>query len=323
MAGGHMELQSKIFVAGANGLVGSAVIRKLSSNGYSNLLLPTRAEVDLTSQISINDFFSSERPEYVFLVAGKVGGINANNSYPAEFIRDNLLIQTLVIDAAYHYGARKLLDLGSSCIYPKHAPQPMTEECLLTSSLEATNECYALAKISGLKMCQAYKRQYGFNAISLMPTNLYGPGDNFDLKNSHVLPAMIRKFHDAKVNNSSEVLLWGSGNPKREFLFVDDLADACLFAMNNYDSEKILNVGTGTDVSIQELAESISSIIGFNGKILWDSTMPDGSPRKLLDVTRINSLGWIATTPLEEGIYNTYDWYLQNLDKARGLSGYN
>ena len=307
-----MQSGSKIFIAGARGLVGSAVVRRLKAEGFTNLLTPTREELDLTDQAALNAFFSQEHPEYVFLVAGKVGGIHANSTYPADFIRDNILIQALVIDAAHRYGARKLLDLGSSCIYPKLAPQPMTEDCLLTSSLEPTNEWYAVAKIAGLKMCQAFHRQYGFNAISLMPTNLYGPGDNFDLKSSHVLPAMLRKFHDAKEAGAPEVVLWGTGSPKREFLFVDDLADACVFAMQNYDGEQFLNVGTGVDLSIRELAGLVAEVTGFSGRIVWDSTMPDGTPRKLLDVSRLHKLGWKAKTSLAEGVQFSYQWFLEN-----------
>jgi len=289
--------------------VGSAVVRRLLSEGFDNLLLPTRKDLDLTDQNAVNAFFERERPNYVFLVAGKVGGILANSSFPADFIRDNLLIQALVIDAAHHYGVQKLLDLGSSCIYPKLAPQPMTEECLLTSALEPTNEWYALAKIAGLKMCQAYHRQYGFKAISLMPTNLYGPGDNFDLKSSHVLPAMLRKFHDAKESGASEVVLWGTGTPRREFLYVDDLADACLFAMQNYEDESFLNVGTGEDLAIRDLAELVAQVTGFKGGIVWDTTMPDGTPRKLLDVSRLHALGWRAKTNLHDGIRLAYNWF--------------
>jgi len=307
-----MKKQSKIFIAGARGLVGSAVVRRLHAEGYTNLVTPTREELDLTNQAALNAFFEEERPEFVFLVAGKVGGIHANSTYPADFLRDNILIQALVIDAAYKFGIRKLLDLGSSCIYPKMAPQPMTEDCLLTSALEPTNEWYAIAKITGLKMCQAFHRQYGFNAISLMPTNLYGPGDNFDLKSSHVLPAMLRKFHDAGQAGSSEVVLWGTGSPKREFLFVDDLADACVFAMKSYDAEQFLNVGTGEDLSIRELAGLIAEETGFTGRIVWDTAMPDGTPQKLLDVSRINSIGWHAKTGLREGIHVTYQWCLEH-----------
>ncbi len=315
--GGGLERDSRIFIAGARGLVGSAVVRRLRQEGYDNLLAPTRDQLDLTRQSAVDAFFERERPDYVFLVAGKVGGIHANSTYPADFIRDNLLIQALVIDAAHRFGARKLLDLGSSCIYPRLAPQPMTEDCLLTSALEPTNEWYAIAKIAGLKMCQAFHRQYGFRAISLMPTNLYGPGDNFDLKNSHVLPAMLRKFHDAKASGASEVVLWGTGSPRREFLYVDDLADACLFAMQTYEGEQLLNVGTGEDLAIRELAERVAEVTGFAGQIIWDATKPDGTPRKLLDVSRLQSLGWKAKTSLPEGIRLTYRWYLENRDLAR------
>jgi len=312
-----MDTKSRIFIAGASGLVGSAVVNRLRAAGFTNLLIPARSELDLTDQVAINSFFDRERPEYVFLVAGRVGGIRANSTYPADFIRDNILIQALVIDAAHRFEARKLLDLGSSCIYPKLAPQPMTEECLLTSALEPTNEWYAVAKIAGLKMCQAFHRQYGFNAISLMPTNLYGPGDNFDLKNSHVLPAMLRKFHEAKETGASEVVLWGTGSPRREFLFVDDLADACLFVMRNYDGEQFLNVGTGQDLSIRELAELVAQITGFSGRIVWDSSMQDGPPRKLLDVSRLQALGWKAKTSLQDGISHSYNWFLANQTRIR------
>ncbi len=308
-----MQLQSKIFVAGARGLVGSALVRKLSSEGFSNLLIPSRNELDLTNQADVNSFFERERPDYVFLVAGKVGGIHANNIYPADFIRDNILIQALVIDASFRYDVKKLLDLGSSCIYPKLAPQPMTEDCLLTSALEPTNEWYAIAKIAGLKMCQALHRQHGFKAISLMPTNLYGPFDNFDLKTSHVLPALLRRFHEAKVTGAEEVVLWGTGSSKREFLFVDDLAEACLFAIHNYDGEQFLNVGTGVDLSIRELAAMVAETTGYTGRIKWDTSMPDGTPRKLLDVRQLNNLGWKAKVDLHEGLRLTYQWFTQNL----------
>jgi GDP-L-fucose synthase len=297
--------------------VGSAVVRKLRAEGHANLLLPTRAELDLTDQAAVYRFFEAQRPEYVFLVAGRVGGILANCTYPADFIRDNIMIQSNIIDAAHRYGATKLLDLGSSCIYPKLAPQPMTEDCLLTSSLEPTNEWYALAKITGLKMCQAYHRQYGFNAISLMPTNLYGPGDNFDLENSHVLPAMMRKFHDAKAAGRGEVVLWGTGSPRREFLHVDDLADACLFVMRSYEGEAFLNAGTGVDVSIRELAGLVQAAVGYEGEVVWDVTKPDGTPRKLLDVSRLQALGWSAKIGLQEGIGNTYRWFLEHEREVR------
>ncbi|MDY6944035.1 MAG: GDP-L-fucose synthase, partial [Pseudomonadota bacterium] len=286
-----MNKNARVFVAGHRGLVGSAIVRRLEAGGFEHLLLRTRAELDLCSQAAVDDFFRTERPEYVFLAAAKVGGIHANDIYPAEFIRDNLLIQTNVINAAYEHGVSKLLFLGSSCIYPKHAPQPMPEDCLLTGPLEPTNEWYAVAKIAGIKMCQAYRRQYGFNAISLMPTNLYGPGDNFDLANSHVLPALIRKFHEAKEAETPTVTVWGTGNPRREFLHVDDLADACVFLMDHYESEQIVNVGVGEDVSIAELASLVAKVVGYEGRIVYDTSKPDGTPRKLLDVSRLRDLG--------------------------------
>ena len=288
MAVAQLPTDAKIYVAGHQGLVGSAIARRLREGGYDNLLLRSRAELDLTSGSTVRRFFASQRPKYVFLAAAKVGGINANDLYPADFIRDNLLIQTNVIDSAYREGVAKLLFLGSSCIYPKHAPQPMKEEHLLTGPLEPTNEAYAVAKIAGIKICQAYRKQYGFDAISLMPTNLYGPGDNFDLENSHVLPALIRKFHEAKIAGSPTVAIWGTGSPQREFLYVDDLADACVFLMHNYSSPEIINVGWGKDVSILELAELIKGVVGFEGQIVFDTSMPDGTPRKLLDTSRNN-----------------------------------
>ena len=301
---------ARIFVAGHRGLVGSAIVRRLQREGYDNLLLRTRNELDMTSQAHVDAFFDGERPDFVFMAAAKVGGIYANNSYPADFIRDNLLIQNNVIDAAYRCGVRKLLFLGSSCIYPKHAPQPITEDSLLTGPLEPTNEWYAVAKIAGIKMCQAYRRQHGFNAISLMPTNLYGPGDNFDLQNSHVLPALLRKFHEAKVRGSADVVMWGSGTPRREFLHVDDLADACVYLMRHYDDEAIINVGVGEDVTIAALAELIRQSVGFNGRVVNDTSKPDGTPRKLLDVSRLHALGWQAKIGLREGVAATYQWYL-------------
>jgi GDP-L-fucose synthase len=306
-----------MLIAGASGLVGSAVARRLRNEGFSNLLLPTRAELDLRDQSAVYRYFDLNRPEYVFLVAGRVGGILANSTYPADFIRDNIMIQSNVIDAAHRYGSTKLLDLGSSCIYPKLAPQPMTEDCLLTSSLEPTNEWYAIAKITGLKMCQAYRRQYGFNAISLMPTNLYGAGDNFDLQSSHVLPAMMRKFHEAKVAGLREVVLWGTGTPRREFLHVDDLADACLFVMERYEGEAFLNVGAGKDLTIRDLADMVKKAVGFAGDITWDSTKPDGTPRKLLDSSRLQALGWRPRTDLSQGIADTYRWFLQHAAEMR------
>jgi GDP-L-fucose synthase len=286
-------------------------VRRLTADGYSRLLLRTRAELDLTRQSAVEEFFAKERPEYVFLAAAKVGGILANSTRPAEFIAENLAIQSNVIDAAYRNGTKKLLFLGSSCIYPKFAPQPIKEESLLGGALEPTNEWYAIAKIAGVKMAQAYRAQYGFSAISLMPTNLYGPGDNFDLQSSHVVPAMIRKFHDAKVARAAEVTLWGSGTPRREFLHVDDLADASLFAMLHYEQPEILNAGAGEDLTVAELAETIRSITGFEGNIVWDRTQPDGTPRKLLDVSRLAALGWKARIPLRQGLEAAYRWYLE------------
>jgi GDP-L-fucose synthase len=305
-----MNKNAKIFVAGHRGLVGSALVRRLQSDGYENLVLRSSAELDLRNQAAVESFFNSERPEYVFLAAAKVGGIQANNNFPADFLRDNLQIQSNVIDSAYRAGVAKLLFLGSSCIYPKHAPQPMPESCLLTGPLEPTNEWYAIAKIAGLKMCQAYRRQYGFNAISVMPTNLYGPGDNFDLQNSHVLPALIRKFHTARQRGDSSVTVWGTGTPRREFLHVDDLADACLFLTDTYEQEELVNVGWGEDISIRQLAELIGDVVGFSGTIEFDPTKPDGTPRKLLDVTRLTRLGWKPRTSLRQGIASTYEWFV-------------
>lgn len=312
-----LNSQSKIYIAGHRGLVGSAIVRLLLARGHSSesLLLRTRKELDLAKQADVEVFFEKETPEYVILAAAKVGGILANNTYPADFIRDNLLIQNNVIDAAYRYGAKKLVFLGSSCIYPKNSPQPIKEEYLLTGSLETTNECYAIAKIAGLKMCEAYCQQYGFNAISLMPTNLYGPDDNFDLQTSHVLPALIRKFHEAKIAGGKEVVVWGTGTPKREFLFVDDLADAVVFLMQNYSSKEIVNVGVGSDVSIRELAFVVKEVVGYQGEIVFDTSKPDGTPRKLLDVAYLQSLGWESKVGLKEGIARTYKWYLRNIYK--------
>lgn len=308
----------KVYVAGHGGLVGSAILRRLSDDGYSRLVTRSHKELDLTNQAQVREFFELERPSYVLLAAAKVGGIHANDTYPADFIRDNLLIQTNAIDAAYRCGVKKLVFLGSSCIYPKLAPQPLKESYLLTGPLEPTNEWYAVAKIAGIKMCQAYRRQYGFNAISLMPTNLYGPGDNFDLQNSHVLPALIRKFHEAKAAGSPEVVVWGTGTPRREFLHVNDLADAAVFLMKHYDGEEMVNVGVGEDVTIRELAELIKDVVGYEGKIVFDSSKPDGTPRKLLDVGRLNALGWRARISLKEGIKATYEWYLANSARLLG-----
>ncbi len=312
-----MEKSSKIYVAGHRGLVGSGIVRHLQEQGFSNLILRSRDQVDLTARDAVDQFFASERPEYVFLAAAKVGGILANSKYPADFIRDNLAIELNVIDAAWRNQVKKLQFLGSSCIYPKFAPQPMKEEYLLTGVLEPTNEWYAIAKIAGIKLCQAYQAQHGFNATCLMPTNLYGPGDNFDLNASHVLPALLRKFHEAHSGNRSEVVIWGTGTPRREFLHVDDLASAAVFLMQHYNEPEIVNVGTGEDVTIAELAQIVSAVTGFQGKLVFDRSKPDGAPRKLLDVSRIHALGWQHSTALEQGIRSTYDWFLEHIDSAR------
>ena len=312
-----MNKSDLIYVAGHRGLVGSAIVRNLEKNGYTNLLLRTSTELNLTNQAGVDQFFKEQRPDYIFLSAAKVGGIHANDKYPAEFIRDNLLIQTNIIDAAYRNNASKLLFLGSSCIYPKFSPQPMREEYLLTGELEPTNEWYAIAKIAGIKMCQAYKKQYSFNAISLMPTNLYGPGDNFNLENSHVMPALIRKFHDAKINNLPEVEVWGTGTPKREFLHVDDLADASVFLMNNYNDEQFVNVGVGEDITIKELAEIVKNTVGYKGELKFNASKPDGTPRKLLDVSKLENAGWKASINLHDGVETTYKWFQENIGKFR------
>lgn len=306
-----MEKNSRIYVAGHRGLAGSSIVRKLRSEGYANLILRTHKELDLEIQKDVNEFFEKERPEYLFLAAAKVGGILANNTYPADFIYNNLIIEANVIQAAYKYGVKKLIFLGSSCIYPKYAPQPMKEEYLLTGELEPTNEPYAVAKIAGIKLCQSYNRQYCTNFLSVMPTNLYGLNDNFNLETSHVLPALIRKFHEAKQNAEKNVTVWGTGSPRREFLYVDDLADACVFLMNNYNGSDIVNIGTGEDVTIRELAETISDVMGFDGEIQWDAAKPDGTPRKLLDVSKIQGIGWKSKVGLKEGITETYKWYLE------------
>ncbi|MCL1915633.1 MAG: GDP-L-fucose synthase [Desulfovibrionaceae bacterium] len=306
-----MDLNAKIYVSGHRGLVGSAICRKLLFMGARNLITRTHQELDLCEQSAVRDFFALARPDYVFLAAAKVGGIHANDSYPAEFIRDNLLIQSHIIDAAWRSGCRKLLFLGSSCIYPKLCPQPIKEEYLLTGPLEPTNEAYALAKIAGIKMCQAYRRQYGFDAISAMPTNLYGPGDNFHPENSHVLPALIRRFHQASMEGAGEVVIWGSGTPRREFLYVDDLAEALIFLMRNYSGPEQINVGCGVDVSIMELAGLVAQVTGYRSKVTPDPGKPDGTPQKLLDVGKINRLGWQAKTGLEEGLRLTYQWFLE------------
>ena len=307
-----MNKNDRIFVAGHKGLVGSAIVRNLQRKGYNNLILKSRKELDLINQTQVNEFFEKEKPDYVFLAAAKVGGIGANSTYPADFIYENLMIESNIIHAAYRYKVRKLLFLGSSCIYPKTCPQPIKEEYLLTGPLEPTNEAYALAKISGLKMCQFYNQQYGTNFISVMPTNLYGPNDNFDLETSHVFPALIRKFHEAKIKNLPYVELWGDGTPLREFLYVDDMADACVFLMENYDCNEFVNIGTGKEISIARLAEMIKNIIGYKGDIRWDRTKPNGTPRKLLDISKLTALGWRSQVNLETGIYKTYAWYKEN-----------
>jgi GDP-L-fucose synthase len=305
-----MTPQSRVYVAGHRGLVGGALVRALQAQGFLHILVRTSAELDLREQQAVRGFFARERPEYVFLAAARVGGIHANAAYPAEFIHDNLCIQNNIIEAAYRNGCKKLLFLGSSCIYPKLCPQPIKEEYLLTGPLEPTNEWYALAKIAGIRMCQAYRLQYGFDAVAAMPTNLYGPGDNFHPENSHVLPALIRRFHEAKAANAPEVAIWGSGTPRREFLYVDDLAEALVFLMRNYSDAQHINVGCGSDVTIRELAELTAKTVGFTGNIVHDASKPDGTPQKLLDVSKLTRMGWKAKTSLQEGLAATYAWYL-------------
>jgi GDP-L-fucose synthase len=304
-----MQPTDKIYIAGHRGMVGSAILRKLQKEGFKHLITRTSSELDLKDQVKVRDFFEAERPDHIFLAAAKVGGIMANNTYRAEFLYDNLMIQSNVIDSAYRTGARKLMFLGSSCIYPKLAPQPLKEEYLLTGPLEPTNEPYAIAKITGIEMCDAYRAQYGCNFISVMPTNLYGPNDNYDLNNSHVLPALIRRFHEAKVNNAPAVTLWGTGTPKREFLHADDVADACFFLMQNYNEPGLVNVGVGEDLEIRELAALIKKIVGYTGEIKYDATKPDGTPRKIMDVSKLHGLGWKAAIGLEEGIRGVYEEY--------------
>jgi GDP-L-fucose synthase len=303
---------SRIFVAGHRGLVGSAIVRRLETEGFRRVLLATRQELDLRNQAGVNEWFRANRPEYVFLVAGTVGGILANSTRPAEFIYDNLMIHGTAVQAAHEFGTKKLLYLGSSCIYPREAAQPIREESLLTGPLEPTNEWYAISKIAGIKMCQAYRKQYGSDFISAMPTNLYGPNDNFDLASSHVLPAMIRKFHDAKVAGRAEVTIWGTGTPRREFLHVDDLADACLFLMRHYDEASHINIGTGEDLTIRALADMVREIVHPEAVIVHDTTKPDGTPRKQLDVSRLHGLGWRHRIPLREGIASSYEWFLRH-----------
>jgi GDP-L-fucose synthase len=301
-----MDKKDKIYIAGHRGMVGSAIHRRLKKEGFENFVFRTSDELDLRDQQAVADLFAKEKPDYVFLAAAKVGGILANNTYRAEFLYDNLIIQSNVIENSYRNGVKKLLFLGSSCIYPKLAPQPLKEEYLLTGLLEHTNEPYAIAKIAGIKMCDAYRSQYGCNFISVMPTNLYGPNDNYDLKNSHVLPALLRKFHEAKISDQAEVVVWGSGNPRREFLHADDMADACVYLMKNYNEEGLINIGVGEDLSIKELAELIKEIVGYKGKIFFDSSKPDGTPRKLMDITKLSSFGWKASIGLKDGIAQVY-----------------
>jgi GDP-L-fucose synthase len=314
----ELDPSSRVYVAGHGGLVGSAIVRRLQREGFRNLLTATRDQLDLRDQAAVNYWFRANRPEHVFLVAGTVGGILANSTRPAEFIYDNMMIHATVVHAAHLYGVKKLLYLGSSCIYPRECAQPIREEYLLTGLLEKTNEPYALAKIAGIKLCQAYRTQYGSHFISAMPTNLYGPFDNFDLQSSHVLPAMIRKFHDARDQGKDEVLLWGTGAPRREFLHVDDLADACLFIMRRYDEAEHINVGTGEDLTIRELAETVRDIVHPHARLVFDSGKPDGTPRKLLDVGRLRDLGWSPRIGLQDGIATTYAWFLENYDRLKG-----
>ncbi len=312
-----MNKDAKCYIAGHRGMVGSAIIRSLNSRGFSNIITRSHSELDLTNQQAVSDFFVAERPDYVFLAAAKVGGIHANDTYPADFLRENLQIQTNIIDSAYRANVQKLLFLGSSCIYPKMSQQPIKEEYLLTGPLETTNEWYAIAKIAGLKMCAAYRRQYKFDAIAVMPTNLYGPGDNFNRENSHVLPALMRRFHDAKMNGDDTVTVWGTGTPRREFLHVDDLADAVVFLMENYSDEQYVNIGVGDDITIKDVAIMIKKVAGFSGELIFDASKPDGTPRKLLDVSKLHNLGWRASIGLTEGLNSTYQWFLDHQTNFR------
>jgi len=307
----------KIYVAGHRGLVGSAIVRNLKQKGYTNIIGRTHSELDLTNQQAVRDFFDEEKPDVVVLAAAKVGGINANNTAPAQFAFENMQIQCNVINESHNHGVKKLLFLGSTCIYPRMAPQPIPEDALLTGPLETTNEAYAIAKISGLEMCKFYKRQYGDDYISCMPTNLYGPHDNYDLSGSHVMPAMIRKFHEAKMSGASQVECWGTGSPLREFLYVDDMADACVFLLENYDGEQHVNIGTGKEVTIKQLAETVRDVVGYKGEIYWNTDMPDGTPRKLTDVSKLHGLGWNHKVDLEEGVKLAYEWFKENVDQAR------
>jgi len=310
-----MDSDSKILVAGARGLVGSAIVRNLRSKGYTNIIEGTRDDIDFTNQDDTERYFCSEEPEYVFLAAAKVGGIMANKTRPAEFIYDNLMIQSNIINAAYNYGIKKLVFLGSSCIYPKHPNIPITEDQLMTGPLEPTNDAYAIAKIAGIRMCQAYRQQYGFNAISLQPTNLYGVNDNFNPESSHVIPGIMRRMHEAKINKDSQFVCWGDGSPLREFLYIDDMAEACYICMNEYNDSEIINIGTGSDITIKELTEIIAKIIDYRGEIIWDTTKPNGTPRKVMNVDKLKSLGWSPKVGIRQGIYQTYEWFKQNYDR--------
>jgi GDP-L-fucose synthase len=312
-----MQKNSKIFVCGHNGMVGSAIVSNLNNNGYKNVITASRSELNLVNQYEVENFFSNLKPEFVFLAAAKVGGIHANDTFSGEFIYENLMIQNNVIHSSYRNNVSKLLFLGSSCIYPKEPKIPIVEESLMTGKLEATNKSYAIAKIAGIEVCQSYKKQYGFNAISIMPTNLYGPNDNYSLENSHVFGAFIRKFHDAKIKGDESVTLWGDGSPYREFLYVNDLAEAAVYCMNVYENEEIINIGTGEDIQIKDLSNLVCSIIGYKGNVIWDTTKPNGTPRKLLDISKIKEIGWQPSISLEQGIKETYNWFLENYDNLR------
>jgi len=318
-----MDTNEKIYVAGHRGLVGQALVRQLTAQGFANIVTRTRSELDLMEQAAVRDFFAAEKPDYVFDAAAIVGGIQANNEYPADFIAGNLMIQTNLIDTAYRSGAKKLLFLGSTCIMPREAPQPMKEEYMLTGPLEETNQWYAIAKIAGIKMCQAYRRQYGFDAISVQPTNLFGIGDNFDYETSHMVAALIRKMHNARVSGADTVTIWGTGTPRREIIFADDMADACIFLMRNYSGEDFVNIGVGDDITITDFARLVADVVGFDGKFVYDTSKPDGTPRKLVDVTRLNALGWKSGISLREGVERTYAWFVENEDNLRTLGAEN
>lgn len=318
-----MEQDAKIYVAGHRGLVGQALVRQLNAQGHANIVTRTSAELDLTEQAAVREFFDMERPDYVLDAAAIVGGIMANEKYPADFIAGNLKIQTNLIDTAYRAGAKKMLFLGSTCIMPRDAPQPMKEEYMLTGPLEETNQWYAVAKIAGIKMCQAYRRQYGFDAISVQPTNLFGIGDNFDYETSHMAPAMIRRMHEAKLSNAENVVIWGTGTPKREIMFADDMADACVYLMKTYSDEPFVNIGTGEDISITDFATLVADVVGYTGSFEYDASRPDGTPRKLVDVSRLNKLGWQSKISLREGVERTYAWYIENVDNLRTLKADN